>query len=40
LFGGAEATTIPPNLNWRGGTYSGENATKPHQDILFETFGI
>ena len=40
LFGGVNTTTIPQNLLWRGGTYTGNNSTKPHQDILFETFGI
>lgn len=40
LFGGANATTMPPNISWRGGTYKGENSTKPHQDLLFENFGI
>ena len=40
LFGGMNATKMPPNLSWRGGTYTGENSTKPHQDLLFETFGI
>lgn len=40
LFGGKNATKMPPQLSWRGGTYTGENTTKPHQDLLFETFGI
>lgn len=40
LFGGMNATKMPSNLTWRGGTYTGENTTKPHQDLLFETFGI
>ena len=28
------------NLAWRGGTYTGEQNTKPHQDILLGKFGI
>lgn len=40
LFGGMNATKMPDNLFWRGGTYTGDNSTKPHQDLLFETFGI
>ena len=40
LFGGMNATTIPAGLTWRGGTYTGDNSSKPHQDLLFETFGI
>ena len=40
LFGGANVTKIPSNIQWRGGTFSGANTTKPHQDILFDTFGI
>lgn len=40
LFGGVNTTKIPAGLSWRGGTYTGDNSTKPHQDLLFETFGI
>lgn len=40
LFGGVNAVKMPSNLLWRGGTYSGDNSSKPHQDVLFEAFGI
>ena len=40
LFGGVNATKMPAGITWRGGTFSGDSNTKPHQDILFDTFGI
>lgn len=40
LFGGVNTSKMPEGLSWRGGTYTGDNSTKPHQDLLFETFGI
>ena len=27
-------------ITWKGGTYSGKNNTKPHQDIVFSKLGI
>lgn len=40
LLGGKEATKIPKGLKWKGGTYSGDNNKKPHQDIAWKNFGI
>lgn len=40
LFGGENAAVMPAGLTWRGGTFTGGNSTKPHQDILFQQFGI
>ena len=31
---------LPAALQWRGGTYSGKEGKKPHQDILLEDLGI